>query len=240
MGIRTLTAEQDLEQDAKQSRMITKVLSPAVQLWLRSQVQHVKHLEVKISGGDRQILSGHIPHVYISAQNAVYQGLYLTQLKLEGKSIRTNLGGVLRGQPLRLLEPITVFGELRLDQSDLNASLKSPLLAEALTTLLKTFLPENKISNQTVNWEQVSIESDCLTIEGTTASDRGTIPIILDAQLTLLNSHQLELNKLQIRSHWGLHEIDSYQIDLGSEVAIEKLTLDSGQLLCCGRINVLP
>lgn len=235
----TLTKKKDLERKAQQSHMITKVLSPAVQLWLRSQVQQVKHLEVKIFGGDRQILSGHIPHVFISAQNAVYQGLYLTHLELEGKSIRINLGGVLRGQPLRLLEPISIFGEVRLDESDLNASLKSPLLTEALTTLLKTFLPD-KMMHQAVNWEQMTIGSDRLTIKGTIANDQGTIPIILDAELRLISSHELALKKLQIHSQLGLHEIDNYYIDLGSEVAIEKLNLNSGQLLCCGRLNVLP
>ncbi|WP_210404556.1 DUF2993 domain-containing protein [Chroococcidiopsis sp. TS-821] len=224
---------------SKQSRIISKVLSPAVRLWLRSQVQQVAHLDVQISGSDRQILTGYIPHVAISAQNAVYQGLYLTNLQLQGKDIRTNLGGVLRGQPLRLLEPVPVFGEAILAQSDLNASLKSPLLAEALTTLLKTFLPENSITNETVAWEQVILESDRLTIHGTIHSDRKT-PLMLDARLGLVSSQELALKKLQIHSHLGLQEIDDYQIDLGSEVAIEKLTLNSGQLLCCGRINVLP
>ncbi|MES1021656.1 DUF2993 domain-containing protein [Gloeocapsa sp. BRSZ] len=235
----SITEGMTSDNHSKQSRMIAKVLSPAVRLWLRSQVQQVAHLDVQISGSDRQILSGYIPHVSISAQNAVYQGLHLTNIQLQGKKIRTNLGGVLRGQPLRLLEAVPVFGEAILHQSDLNASLQSPLLAEALTTLLKTFLPENSIKNQTVTWEQVTLGSDRLTIQGSIISDRKT-PLMLDARLGLVGSQELALKKLQIHSHLGLHEIDDYQIDLGSEVAIEKLTLNSGQLLCCGRINVLP
>ncbi|AFZ29823.1 hypothetical protein Glo7428_1251 [Gloeocapsa sp. PCC 7428] len=235
----SITEGMTSDNHSKQSRMIAKVLSPAVRLWLRSQVQQVAHLDVQISGSDRQILSGYIPHVSISAQNAVYQGLHLTNIQLQGKKIRTNLGGVLRGQPLRLLEAVPVFGEAILHQSDLNASLQSPLLAEALTTLLKTFLPENSIKNQTVTWEQVTLGSDRLTIQGSIISDR-KMPLMLDARLGLVGSQELALKKLQIHSHLGLHEIDDYQIDLGSEVAIEKLTLNSNQLVCSGRINVLP
>ena len=45
------------------SRIASAVLSPAVQLWLRSQVEQVDELKVKIEGSDRQILSGTIPKV---------------------------------------------------------------------------------------------------------------------------------------------------------------------------------
>ncbi|WNN89575.1 DUF2993 domain-containing protein [Gloeocapsopsis dulcis] len=235
----SILEEMSSDKHSKQSRIITKVFSPAVRLWLRSQVQQVSHLDVQISGSDRQILTGYIPHVSISAQNAIYQGLYLTQLELKGKSIRTNLGGVLRGQPLRLLEPVPIFGEVRLDEADLNASLKSPLLAEALTHLLKSFLPDSSITQQSVTWEQVILSSDRVTIHGTITSDRKT-PLMLDTRLELIDGQKLELKELQIHFDTELFNIDHFQIDLGSEVAIEKLTLTSGQLLCCGRINVLP
>jgi len=239
VGSQKTEFEAEHSSHSKQSRIITKVLSPAVRLLLRSQVQQVAHLDVQISGGDRQILSGYIPYVSISAQNAVYQGLNLTQLEIEGKNIKTNLGGVLRGQPLRLLEPIPIFGEVRLDESDLNASLKSPLLAEALTNLLKSFLPENSITHQAVHWEQVILSNDRLTINGIIASDR-QMPLTLDTRLELIDGQTLALKELQIHSDTELFDIDYFQIDLGSEVAIETLTLTSGQLLCCGRINVLP
>jgi hypothetical protein len=235
----SITEGMTSDNHSKQSRMIAKVLSPAVRLWLRSQVQQVAHLDVQISGGDRQILSGYIPQVSISAQNAVYQGLYLTRLEIAGKNIKTNLGGVLRGQPLRLLEPIPVFGEVCLNESDLNTSLKSPLLAEALTTLLKSFLPENSITHEAVHWEQVNIGCDRLTINGIIASDC-QMPLMLNTRLELIDGQTLALKELQIQFDTELFDIDYFQIDLGSEVAIETLTLTSGQLLCCGRINVLP
>jgi len=37
----------------------------------------------------------------------------------------------------------------------------------------------------------------------------------------------------------SLINLDSFKLDLGA-VAIEELTLSSGKLMCCGRINVIP
>jgi hypothetical protein len=60
--------------------------------------------------------------VSISARHAVYQGLHLTQIQLITEGIRVNLAAILRGQPLRLLEPVPVFVELLLQELDLNTS----------------------------------------------------------------------------------------------------------------------
>jgi hypothetical protein len=71
-------------------RIITKVLTSAIKLWLRSQLNQVSHLEVQIEASDRQLLSGYIPGVSISASNAVYQGLRVTQIELEVEKIQLN------------------------------------------------------------------------------------------------------------------------------------------------------
>ena len=55
-------------------RIITKVLTAALKLWLKSQVSEVSQLEVEIKASDRQLLSGSIPWVSIIASDAVYQG----------------------------------------------------------------------------------------------------------------------------------------------------------------------
>jgi hypothetical protein len=105
---------------------------------------------VKIEGSDRQIFSGAIPKVTAAARGAVYRGLHLTEVAIEGAGIRVNLGQVIKGQPLRLLESFPVFGVLRLIQADLNASLKAPLLADALSEFL---LPLLAIGNSHSNWK---------------------------------------------------------------------------------------
>lgn len=221
-------------------RLISKVLSPAVRLWLRSQVDFVSNLEVKISGSDHQILTGYLPRVSVSAIHAVYQGLHLSQIQLVGENIRTNLGQVLRGQPLRLLEPVPVFCELLLKESDLNASLQSPLLANALTNLLRTLLPAYSLHGH--RWHQININNGQLIINATLAPDTSNpMPVTIRTGLQLASCHELVLQpQIQTQVGASLVNLDSFKLDLGAEVAIEELTLSSGQMLCRGYINVIP
>lgn len=235
---------------SKKSQIISKVLSPAVQLWLRSQVEEVESLQFKIIGGDRQILSGHIPTVSVAASRAIYQGLHLSQLQLEGSSIRVNLGQILKGKPLRLLEPVPIAGQLLLQDSDLQASLQSPLLSTAVTEFLSTLLQSNKITNlvadlkeQQISWQQVDIAQDQLTLFGTlTDAVQQTTPIVIRAGLQLATPQVLKLNpfQIQISSTASPFNFDGFQVDLGSDVDLQEIALTPGQLLCRGRLTVLP
>lgn len=216
------------------------MLSPAVRLWLKSQVQQISQLEVQIAGSDRQILTGNIPRVSILASHAVYQGLHLTQIQLEAQEIRINLGQVIKGKPLRLLDKVPVSGNLYLTQADLNASLASPLLADALTDLFAKLFKDSLASKQ-VSWQKATIDSDLLRLEGILTSDRVPIPIVFRAGLQLASSHQLQILQPTLKAQTGeIASVDSFTVDLGAEVDIEKLSLDSGQIICSGRINVLP
>lgn len=207
------------------------------------QVQQASNLEVKICGSDRQILTGYIPHVSISARYAVYQGLHLSQIQLVGEGIRTNLGQVLRGQPMRLLEPVPVHGKLLLQESNLNASLQSPLLANALSELLLALFPSSYLVKGQVNWHKIGIDSDQLIMSATLAVDTGNpMPVVIRTRLKLASCHELQLDQPQIHTQAGdlLLNIDNFKLDLGPEVALAELTLSSGQLMCRGRINVIP
>ncbi len=234
----------------KNSRIISTVLSPALRLWLRSQVEQVEALQFQIVGSDRQILSGYIPGVSIAANSAVYQGLHLSKIQLEGSDIRVNLGQVLKGKPLRLLERVPVTGQLLLLQSDLQASLQAPLLSNALTELLGTLLKSNgltnladNLKNKQISWQQITIDSDRLTICGTlTDPNSPTTPIMMRAGLELVTPRELRLNPLEIQTSLATtpRNLDSFQLDLGPEVDIQELTLTPGQLVCRGRLNVIP
>lgn len=236
--------------ESKKSRVISQVLSPAVQLWLRSQVEQVESLQFRILGGDRQLLSGHIPMVSIAASRAVYQGLHLSQLQLEGTSIRVNLSQVIKGKPLRLLEPVPVEGQLLLLGSDLQASLQSPLLSNALTELLSTFLKSNGVTNsidalkdRQISWQNVDIDQGQLTLSGTLTDAVGqTTPVVIRAGLQLATPQVLRLHPLQIQlsSTSSPVNLDGFQVDLGSEVDLQELALTPGQLMCRGRLTVLP
>lgn len=235
---------------SKKSRIISKVLSPAVQLWLRSQVEQVETLQFKITGGDRQILSGHIPKVSITASRAVYKGLHLSQLELEGTGIRVNLSQVIKGKPLRLLEPIPVEGQIGILASDLAASLQAPMLSNAVSEFLSTLLKSDGITtladdlkDRQISWQKVDIEEGQLTVFGTlTDALLQTTPVVIRAGLELANPQILRLNPLQIQllPTSAPLILDNFQVDLGSQVNLQELALTPGQLLCRGRLTVLP
>jgi len=225
----------------KPSRLISKILAPAIKLWLRSQVEQVSNLEVQIEGNDRQILNGSIPRVSILASHAVYQGLHVAQIQLVATGIQVNLGQVIKGQPLKLLEKVPVTGKLQLQQADLNASVRSPLLTNALTELLLKL--STIAADKQVRWEKIIVDDGQMSLNATIATDSSNPqPIILRAGLKLANSHELEISQPTIETphEESLTTLDSFKVDLGTEVELDELTLNPGQIVCSGKINIVP
>lgn len=235
--------------------MISTIVSLAIQLWLRSQVEHGEDLQVEVTGGDRQILSGYVPRLVVSARNVVYQGLHLSQIYLTGKELRVNLGQVLRGKPFQLLEPIPVEVDLVLQEVDLNASLQAPLLKPALAEILATLLQAGGLTDviaapekQSINLDNPEILIDTeLTLGATLMSaDGNPISTVIRTSLQLENNHTLRLDCPQwlpyIKAKRGLplKDLESFKLDLGPEVALRELTLSPGQVVCRGCITVVP
>lgn len=233
----------------KQSRIISTVLSPAVGLWLRSQVEQVEDLQVKIQGGDRVILTGCIPRVSLSARQAVYQGLHLREIQLAAANIRINLGQILKGKALRLLEPVPVTGELMLQEADLQESLKSSLLSDALTEFLWQLLkeggcpnPAEMFQNRQIRWNSIAIEPGKIAISGAIAenTNQNTYPLLINSGIKLASPNQLQLIDAQIEGlpNLNLASLNGLKLDLGSDVDLQELTLTAGQLICRGGILV--
>ena len=225
---------------ARQSHIITRLLTPAVHVWLRSQVESIQTLEIDIRGGDRQILSGYLPQVAVGAEGAVYQGLYLSQLQLQAQNIRVNLGQVVRGKPLRLLEVIPVEVAVCLLEADLNASLQTPLLANGIADVLSPLLQSaDAVTPLAIEHLQVSLERDRLVLTVTLAGQ--ATPVMITTGLSMVNGHILRLTDSQWRSPVDpIPAWMNFDIDLGQDVHIDDLRIEPGQLLCQGRLNVIP
>ncbi|MEH2276919.1 MAG: DUF2993 domain-containing protein [Nostoc sp.] len=223
-------------------RIITQVLTTALKLWLRTQVSQISELEVEIKASDRQILSGRIPLVSIFATHAVYQGLLITKIQLMAENIRINIGSVVKGQPLRLLETVPVVGDLIVDEKDLNASLSSNLLSTALSDLLVKVSPTHYSEPQSINWQEILLQNNQIILRGIKVTNSQTTPLEICLDLQLLNGHELRLANIQIKPDQGniLKDNHEYNLDLGSDVDIQELTLIPGKLVCRGRINVNP
>lgn len=227
----------------QRSRIIGKVLSPAVKLWLRSQVEQVADLQLHIAGGDRQILSGYIPKVTLFTSRALYQGLHLQQIGLIAENIRVNLGQIIKGKPLRLLEPIRAQGELLLSEDDLNASLNSQLLISGLNEFFQMLLKaagtnSPTFPNQQIDWQKITVDGNHIHLKGNFPDSNSTIIITTGVRIT--DGNQLHLDHPQIQGDLSLNSphLTSLTIDLGPDVDIQELTLSHGQLICRGSISV--
>ncbi|MDY6938385.1 MAG: DUF2993 domain-containing protein [Cyanobacteriota bacterium] len=212
--------------------LISSVLSPAVELWLRSQVDRVERLEVKITGRNQQILEGYIPSIVIHAEQAVYRGLHLSRICLSGKKIQINLPQVLKGQPLRLLEPIAIAAELQWNQTDLNASLQTPILQEAIASSF------GSLRSQSIDWKtsQVTLKPDRLALTVTKPE-----PIAMEMGLQPVDGNKLQPIDPQIRTPStsnAIATLESVTWELGSDIRLDKLSLHLQHLICCGRLKV--
>ncbi|TYQ25864.1 DUF2993 domain-containing protein [Pseudanabaena sp. UWO311] len=113
---------------------VSSVLIPIIKLWLRSQVEHIETIEIAIAGKSRQILSGDIPKATVIGVGAKYKGLAITNIDLCAEAIHLNISQIIKGEALRLLDPIHVTMDVELSSEDLQSCLKSPIFLEAIAT----------------------------------------------------------------------------------------------------------
>lgn len=247
-----IEGEQPTPPSGHQSRLISRVLTPAVRLWVRSQLEHVEDLHIAIEAGDRQILGGGISRVTASASKAIYQGLHFSRIQVVGQQIQTNLGQMLRGKPFRLLAAFPVTGQVSLSEADLNASLNAPLLANAVTdfllTLLQRDVPLSTSATQPsarLRDVQVKLGNHQLTLTAVLVTPEAEQPIAVRTGLTVKNGNLLKLEGFQHRS--SINELrpanectTKFTFPLGSDVHLEQLAIDDDHLICEGRILVRP
>jgi LmeA-like phospholipid-binding len=228
--------------DNKKVRIITKILTSAIKLWLKSQLTQVSHLEVEIKASDRQLLSGCIPGVFISASGAVYQGLHITQIELQAENIQLNVASILKGQPLQLSAIVPVIGKLIVTEEDLNKSLSSPLLLTAINDVLITLLAESSLNSKAIAWRKITLDNQLLILRGIPISDPDGLFLNIYLGLELLNGQELQLKQVQVKTDKKvlLERNSPYIINLGTDVDLQAISLTPEQLICYGRINVNP
>ena len=241
------------------SGLISRVLPPAVRLWIQSQLDHVENLEFRLEGRDRQILSGYVPQVSLSADKAVYDGLHLSQVRAAATDIRINLGQMVRGKALKLQQPFPVQGHVCLFSEDLQASLHSSLLAEGLQDVLlrlvnahpALFPEESHLRELIADFSRAPATTD-ITLSSNQLTmiwqpdQPGKETVTLSTGLQIQAGHLLCLSqpKLLVAQAEGSASapiaLDDYVIDLGSEVDLQTLTVKPNVIEVQGTVRVVP
>ncbi|MFM7423969.1 MAG: DUF2993 domain-containing protein [Elainella sp.] len=246
---------------ASGSRLISRILSPAIRLWLRVQLEAAATLSFQVGGSDRQILKGYIPTVEVVACQAVYRGLHLSQAQLTANQIRINLGQVVQGKPLRLLEPVPVTGRVCISQTDLTASLAAPLLLQALREVWQLLLQRTsdarlvplRSGDAQLHSAQIVLAAErlVLTSEMAAADQIWHLSLQTTPQLRSPNCLELADLELQVIPADRLDQPDSLtaappwvlaplHLDLGRDVHLEELVIEAAQIVCRGQIVVNP
>lgn len=231
----------------KKSEIIARVLTPAVKFWIRNQVESITQLHIEIDAGDKQILSGKINQVYLSANEANYQGILINQASVSTQDIAVNLGGILRGKPLKLLHPIFVSGDIIITAQELQKSLESSLLIQGLQDVVKLILDNQGLKNilekYHIQWKNISIEYQQIIVQGNINNNLEKENNILNiiSNIDIQEKQKLILTDIQIKGISELNNItiNDLIIDLGNEVALSKLTISPEKIHCTGKIKVI-
>lgn len=238
---------QDQKYSQRKSRIVSRFLSPALQFWLKSQLEQIGQLKVKIEGGDRQIITGKIPQVSVLASDVIFRGLYLTEVELFATGIRINIGQIIKGKPLRILESFPIFCQIKLLESDFNASLQSALLTKAIIEFLTSLLPQYFLENLEQPIELSDHKAEIFTGKLNFSTNlmskiRQNDIVTLNTELKLSRSDELlfENLNLEVSQQTNYKFSDNIRVNLGSDVELEELKLESGQLSCRGRLIVNP
>ncbi|TVR14028.1 MAG: DUF2993 domain-containing protein [Phormidium sp. GEM2.Bin31] len=228
-----MTSSATLSPSSPAKSSLSSLLSGAVRLWLRSQVEQAQTLKIEFSGKNRQLLRGEIPSIEVEAAGVIYQGLHLGQVLLQAGAVRLNLKQLLKGEPLRLLQPVPVQINLTIHEQDLTASLASPLLQEATREVFQGILPN------AMDWSGVTIQLrgdrlHLLTPQGLHLTTHLAIPPQDDTP-------QIQLQDIQVQrdGHDSIQTFPSRDIPLDATVSIEDLTCHDGLLHLSGSLQVI-
>ena len=248
------------------SRIIGRILPGAVKLWLRSQLEKADQLDIQLDGRDREILSGRIPKVAVTANGIVYQGIQLGSADLSAEDIRINIGQVMRGKPLKLLKGFPVLGEVALSAKDLNASMGSSLLLAGLTDFwrgvekMPQFAEEIQGRYGTVaiapdvvlNNVTVALAENCLGLSFYPSSqgEMAAVPVVLRASLSVVSGYILQVSSAKWLSQLSalsdptkgtvIQSLEGFEWDLGKDTQLSQLSLHADRLLCSGQLQVRP
>jgi LmeA-like phospholipid-binding len=247
--------------------MIGKAVAGAVQLWMRSKLQHHDHLDLQIQASNRQLLTGHIPQVDVVGQGLVYKGVHVRQIQIQGSKIKMNLGQVIRGKSFQLKQPLMVAANLELHQTDLAASATSPLLvgalqdlvgllvkstpsfAELLTELLQgeDTASSPDLSNIKIQDPQIRLGEQRVSLGLPLVMVTGKcLPLFLRFGLGLDSPQHLKfcqvewLTSLEANRGMAIPELDGITANLGQDVALTSLDLQPERLMVSGEFTVRP
>ncbi|MDR9404120.1 MAG: DUF2993 domain-containing protein [Halothece sp. Uz-M2-17] len=220
----------------KKSHFLKSILTPALRIWLSSQLETIQGLTLELTSSDQQLLQGIIPKVLLKSDFAIYQGLHFDQIYLTAEQIQVNLSHLLKGYPLQPLNPIPLSGKIRITDHHLNASLASPLLQSGVQDLLALLLKTETLPP--IQWEKITLDHHQFILEGSQSSSP-LKPAKIQAQVTLNSPQHLLISPVKIE---GLNikeeTVSAVEFNLGSQVDLKDIKISEEAIILAGRLII--
>ncbi len=220
----------------KKSHLLTTILTPALRVWLTSQLETVQGLELHLISSDQQFLRGIIPKVILRSEFAIYQGLQFDQISLTAQDIEINLSSLLKGEPLQPLKPIPIAGKVRMSESHLNQSLTSSLLQSGIHDFLALLLKTDTFDR--FHWDKITLKTNQFILQGTTINSSPQ-PTLIVGEVHLTSPNLLLISPVTIEGLDFNHQIAPIEFDLGSQVHLENLNLTQEAIFLEGNLMVI-
>ncbi|BAC90277.1 LmeA family phospholipid-binding protein [Gloeobacter violaceus] len=235
-----------------QSQMLSNLLGPLLEAWIRTQVQQVDDLRVAVSGPDSEVAGGRIQSIEISGRNIVYEGIPARSLAMRGSDIRLDTRGSLAGGGLRLEKSVLADLALRLSEQDINTYLASRAFQDQVRDL-KITLPAQFGGDGTtqipleIRNPRVRLLADRLEVQAVVRLENGEPAALrLASGVAVASPRELRLVEPRIVSENGqsapLEALVNLPILLGPEVEVRRVSLTPGMLVLEGsyRIEAAP
>ncbi|APB34036.1 hypothetical protein GlitD10_1711 [Gloeomargarita lithophora Alchichica-D10] len=199
------------------NRGLSRPLAALLRWWMQTQVTQAQGVQVSLRGASQAWWSGCLPHIQVCAENIIYQEIHLHRVALTAENIRFHLPFLQKkGEPF--LEPITVQIQATITAENVNHSL--PYLQETLRPYLQQLHPEAtaiqglNIHSQGINWLMDNGEQ-------------------YTTQVKLVSPNELTLIA-------DAHPHQQVSINLGTDVQIQELMLQSGAVHLTGDLIIRP
>ena len=227
------------------AQFLSAILDPLLGRWIESEVDSIDNLSIAVSGSDPDILGGTIDRAEVSGDNLVRDGFRITNIQLAGDNVRLNTQAALRGESLRLVDPLPVAVQMRWSEADLNQSLQAPLIQSQLQEA-RVNLPfgDREPVAFLIRDPQVTLQPGALQIDATLDTANGdTVPISLSTRLRARNGNQLLLvNPVWLSEGTAIpiEGLDRTVLDLGEDIQVNRIQLLAGELHYEGIVTVRP
>jgi hypothetical protein len=105
---------------------LLRLLSAALQLWLRQQCDRVDSLDIQLQGSAASLLRGRLAGVQVKARGVLYQNVQLELVDLTSGPLRILTASLWRSKAVQLQEAFAIRGQVSFTAGGLNHSLAQP------------------------------------------------------------------------------------------------------------------